>query len=536
MKRILYLIFIYALCASAHAQHVFQGTSLSKALIELDQSTKRYDVSFVYDELEDFTVTKTVKRGRSLPEAVREVCGFYPVKVTVSGRNILVECIQKDRTKLMGRLIGPDRQPVTYANITLFSPSDTIYIGGGVSNEAGDFVIPSSAAQAKVRISCIGFKTIERVMPIDNVGTIRMQMENYNLGNVSVNGRMPVVRSEADRLQYIVSNDEFAHGLNAQELLSRVPMVTMSGGQAMILGKGPVHFMLNGHMMDMGDEAIRQKLWTIRSEDIERIEVLSIPSGRDIDWNGRANGSVTYASEKFDMTIDAHGGRTTQTTDNLTTYCIEEDANIVSDTHAKQTDKQLAANLTLRYMPTKNLELGGMFSWQTLWPEKVISGQIVNSLGHNPTSEAYQEPHDNTTTKSLTAYCDWHLDSKGKLISLTYQNYKKDDNCKSGALSKNRGTNSNYDIPIVNWEGYSHDVDYRIQSVRLDITLPFNFLNIDAGASYTYSRNLADVLYNTSSEYSKYLFVDSHILDYKEKAKAAYLSINHDWRKFSLKS
>ena len=55
----------------AHAQHVFNGTSLSKALIELDQSTKRYDISFVYDELEDFTVTKTIKRGRSVPDAVR---------------------------------------------------------------------------------------------------------------------------------------------------------------------------------------------------------------------------------------------------------------------------------------------------------------------------------------------------------------------------------------------------------------------------------------------------------------------------------
>ena len=259
-------------------------------------------------------------------------------------------------------------------------------------------------------------------------------------------------------------------------------------------------------------------------------------AGFSDDWSGRANGSVSYASDKFDMTIDAHGGRTTQTTDDLTTYCIEEDANIVSDTHAKQTDKQLAANLTLRYLPSKNLELGGMFSWQTLWPEKVISGQIVNFFGHNPTSEAYLEPHDNTTTKSLTAYCDWHLDSKGKLISLTYQNYKKDDNCKSGAFSKNMGTNSNYDIPIVNWEGYSHDVDYRIQSVRLDMTLPFSSLNIDAGASYTYVKNLADLLYNTSSEYSKYLFVVSNILDYKEKAKAAYLSINHDWRKFSLKA
>ena len=266
MKRILHLIIIYALCATAHAQHVFQGTSLSKALVELDKSTKHYDISFVYDELEDFTVTKTVKRGVALPEAVREVCGFYPVKVTLKGHNILVECIRKDRTKLMGRLVDSDRQPVAYANIILYNPADSLIMGGGVSNEAGDFVIPCGTAQARVRISCVGFKTIERLMPIGNVGTICMQMENNYLSNITVSGQLPVIRSEADRLQYIVSNDEFARGLNAQELLSRVPMVTMVGSQAMILGKGPAHFMLNGRITEMSDEAIRQKLWTMRSE------------------------------------------------------------------------------------------------------------------------------------------------------------------------------------------------------------------------------------------------------------------------------
>ena len=134
MKRILYLIIFCALSTLAEAQHIFKGTSLSEALIQLDKSSKHYDISFVYDELEDFTVTKTVKRGCSLPDAVREVCGFYPVKVNVKGHDILVECIRKDRTKLMGRLVGPDRQPIAYANITLFSLIDSVYIGGGVSN------------------------------------------------------------------------------------------------------------------------------------------------------------------------------------------------------------------------------------------------------------------------------------------------------------------------------------------------------------------------------------------------------------------
>ena len=534
----------------AQAQHTFQGTSLSEALIELDRSSKHYDISFVYDELEDFTVTKAVKRGRNLPDAVREVCGFYPVRINVKGRDILVECIQKDRTKLMGRLIGPDRQPVAYANITLFPPTDSVYIGGGVSNEAGDFVIPCGAERAKVRISCVGFKTIERVMAIGDAGTIRMQMENNYLNNVTVSGRMPVIRSETDRLLYIVSNDEFARGLNAQELLSRVPMVSMAGGRAMILGKGSARFMLNGRITDIGDEAIRQKLWTMRSEDIERIEVISNPSGREMtemgggyinivmrrdqtlgwrgdvstevgvsdNWSGRGCGSVSYASEKFDMTIDVHGGRTTQTTDEMIAYCIANQTKNISDTRTKQTDKELAANLTFRYLPIKQLELGGMLSWQTLWPEKDTRGTLYHS-GQSFCSEAVFQPNDNTTNKSLTAYCDWRLDSKGKSFSITYNNFRKKEDVLTGTFY--------YSLPEVSqryWQ-YSY-VDYHIQSGRLDLSLPFSFATIEAGASYTSIKN---------ANQNPNLSISTNQYGHQEKTKAAYVSLYHEWEKLSFK-
>ena len=244
MRRTLYLILLCTAVLSARAQHIFQGTSLSEALIELDQSSKQYDISFVYDELEDFTVSKTIPKGHSLPDAVREVCGFYPVKVHLFNKEIFVECIRKDRTKLSGKLIDHDRLPVMYANIALFSLSDSTMIGGGVSNEAGDFVIPCSAKEARVRISCMGFKTIERVMAIGQVGTIQMQMENNYLHNVIVTGHPPIIRSKGDRLQYIVANDQFAKGQDMLELLSRVPTVSLSNGYASILGKGRAIIMI----------------------------------------------------------------------------------------------------------------------------------------------------------------------------------------------------------------------------------------------------------------------------------------------------
>ena len=64
-----YLIILIGLFAgiayphTVRAQHMFHSTSLSDALIQLDESSKRYDINFVYDELEDFTVSKTIKRA-----------------------------------------------------------------------------------------------------------------------------------------------------------------------------------------------------------------------------------------------------------------------------------------------------------------------------------------------------------------------------------------------------------------------------------------------------------------------------------------
>ena len=562
MRHILFLIVLCVFGVTAQAQHTFQNTSLSEALIELDKSSKHYSISIVYDELEDFTVSKTIKRGRSLPDAVREVCGFYPIRVTTKGNEIFVECMQKDRTKFSGRLIGPDRQPIAYANIVLYNCSDSVIMDGGVSNEAGDFVIPCSAAQACVRISCVGFKTIEQQMAIGNVGTIRMQAENYHVGNVNVSGRMPAIRSEADRLQYIVSNDEFAKGHNVLELLSRVPMVSMAGGQAMILGKGPANFMLNGRVSEMGHEAIQQKLWTIRAEDIERIEVISVPTGRyqtdtgggyinivlhrdqtlgwrgDIsaqtgmsdDWSGQASGSLYYASEKFDLSADMNGGQTTQTTDNLTTYRFDA-SDITSDTRTKQKEKEMAANLTLRYLPTKNLELGTTLTWQTLWPEKVIDGVISRTVGPI-LSEAEQMPADNTTTKSLTAYCDWQFGTKGEQLSFTYQDYKKDDDTESAVWSDDMTATRPHTFFF---EDYITNVDYHIQSARIDLTLPTKVTTIDAGVSYTSIRNQAIIRKTVEGAYSPTMY-EGKDFDYQEKTKAAYLSIHRDWTSFAFKA
>ena len=554
---------------AAKAQHQFRGTSLSEALIALDNSSKRYDISFLYDELEDFTVTKNIRRGSSLPEAVREVCGFYPVKVTVKGHDILVECIQKDRTKLIGKLTDVGHQPIAYANILLFSPSDSTVLGGGVSNEAGDFVIPCSASEAKVRISCVGYRTIERTLPIGNVGTIRMQVANNYLGAVTVSGQVPVVRNETDRLTYVVRHDQFAHELTAMEVLNRVPMVSVTAGRASILGKGEAHFMLNGRIVEQGGETIRQKLWSMRAEDIERIEVISVPSGKyqtegggfinivlnpaqaegwRADVSGQAtkndgytkehrhskfseqlNASLSYGSRKLDFSLDVHQNKLAgakqsmydYTNINMRRYGLHT-ASKLNNRRMDNNDNNVGVDLMLRYRPVKRLELGAMLSGQSQRLE--IDCGESGGTGANPfyASSSNLMPVDPAYTISLTTYGDWKLDEMGKKLSLTYNYFHRKSFEELGCWS--------YGIEKASLYFIENDAEskYQLHDAKLDLALPFRHFQMDAGVAYTDlkspSLNRVGNYYNFYSPNYEYTG-----FDYQERTVAGYLTLQKDF-------
>lgn len=89
---------------------------MSDVLIDLDKASARYKVSFIYNELEDFTVTQDAE-AQNIPDAIRRVIGFYPMKMVVSDSLITVECIRKSERKLIGRLIDNHNLPVEFANV-----------------------------------------------------------------------------------------------------------------------------------------------------------------------------------------------------------------------------------------------------------------------------------------------------------------------------------------------------------------------------------------------------------------------------------
>ena len=170
------LLLTISIQAQRRISRQYNNVSLSDALKQLAEQQTDYTIMFLYNELEDFRITTTIKNKR-LPEAILQMIGFYPIRVTTStdedGKKIFVECSHKTDRRLTGTIIDEQSQPVAYANVAILNPADSTLLSGGVSNESGYFAIPYEQHKVLARISYVGYKTIYKICSQPEVGTIR---------------------------------------------------------------------------------------------------------------------------------------------------------------------------------------------------------------------------------------------------------------------------------------------------------------------------------------------------------------------------
>ena len=255
--------------------HDFRDVSLSEALKYIQSQTTNYDLIFIYNELEDFRVTSHVQHQPVL-DALMQIVGFYPVRIYKSGeREIYVECTHKTEHHLTGTIIDENRQPVPYANVYLLHPSDSTVIGGGVSNEAGVFVIPYEQPTVLARISYVGYKTVYRLCNNEQVGIIQIKPETMTIKGVVVSGERPKVQLQGNSLVMNVEGTAMERMGTAEDVLSRVPTISKKGETFEILGKGvPLIYLNNRKLTDL------QELKNIQSDNIKNVEVIQNPGAR----------------------------------------------------------------------------------------------------------------------------------------------------------------------------------------------------------------------------------------------------------------
>ena len=278
---IIFLLCTFALAMSAqHIQRNYHNRSMSDVLIDLDKASKRYKISFIYNELEDFTVTQNVKTA-NIPDAIRKVIGFYPMQMTVGDSLITVECMRKSERKLIGRLIDNHNLPVEFANIQLLNPKDSSFLCGGVSNANGDFVIPCQQKQALMKVSFVGYKTICKLVPIARIGNVRMQANSYLLKGVTVEAARVV--EKVDRQIIFPTKEQVKTASNGYDLLDNLSLPTIIVNRAerkvLSLKGGDVQIRINDVKASMQD------VLALQPDEVTKVEFINVPGLKYGDSN-----------------------------------------------------------------------------------------------------------------------------------------------------------------------------------------------------------------------------------------------------------
>ena len=165
------------------------------------------------------------------------------------------------RLTIRGQLIDADlKEPMVQATIQLFTVSDSTFAGGTVSNEKGNFYLEApSAGTYKLRISSVGYQTIERELTLrrnenQDLGELLMETEATMLKETVITGRAAQVIVRKDTIIYNPEAFRTPEGSTIEELIKRIPGAEVDeDGNITVNGKEVKKILLDGKEFMLGD-------------------------------------------------------------------------------------------------------------------------------------------------------------------------------------------------------------------------------------------------------------------------------------------
>lgn len=365
------------------------------------------------------------------------------------------------------------------------------------------------------------------------------------LNEVVVVGHRTVLKQSPDRIVYLTKNDTFAKGLNGIEVLDRIPRVSVVNNLVTVAGKSSVRYIIDGRLWDIGDEAITMQLKNLQASSIEKIELLTTPpakydvganvvfisittrneslgtrgnvwSNGDIreKFNYMFGGNLTHITRKIELSANASRSEIKGINDLERTYTFEDHEKISNRT-THFTNKSLGINVLFKYKFFEHLNSGVIANFNTNRLKSELND--ITSDKDLVLSSINSSPFRPNNALTLTLFSDWQLDTKGKLLCLTYNYFNR----YSKTFSEVNTSSSNNDTRLTN-EGHNR---YLIHSAKLDATLPFNSFKIETGIAFTSIGNNTALNVN-NYDAGKWISdpLQSNRFNYDENTCAAYIS------------
>lgn len=473
-----------------------------------------------------------------------------------------------------GTIKNSDGDPEPYATIRIFNVNDTIKpIALGTSADDGSFAfnIPQTG-NYRVIISSTGKKNFDttfelnrenNAIALDNLTMTDMSMD---LGAVEIVAQRPLVSKEIDRIGYDVQADNEAKTSTVQEILRKVPMVSVDpDGTIKVNGSTDFKIYKNGRPNNNFTKNAKDIFKAIPASTIKKIEVITDPGAReDAEGSGAilnivtmqgssikgimgsvglSSGTNNYTPQPYAMimtqidkvTLSLNGGLYNMSHRNYkgrseSTSFYEDSHNTMYSSSSNDRKKSSGTNGWISIegsydIDTLNLLTVEFSSW--FYNGKTPSLSTTRMLDADGNT-IYS--YDTRTTRNKSHYLS--LDGsvnyqhstrrKGETITLSYM------------ISNNHSSSDSqleyYNVvnPFFNYTGINSDntADFMEHTGQLDWSHPINDNHkFDLGAKFIFRDNhsdgnryyLGDNPYNTPTDYSHLTSIGAAYFDWRSR-------------------
>lgn len=368
------------------------------------------------------------------------------------------------------------------------------------------------------------------------------------LKEVIVIAKRPMLKQEPDKIIYLVQNDPYAKGLNGIEVLDRLPRVSVINENVTVAGKSSVRYILDGHLLETTEESILLQLRNIPSGNIEKIELLTTPPAkygassnvafinittrneslgtRGNVWGNftlqekftyRLGAGISHTTRKIELSVDA-GWQAVNGINQLDRDFKFPDYTRISNRITRFNDKNLGANAIFKYKFNNNLSAGAIVNFITdRFKSNLDDITIDKQFTYHSKNYSPAKPNNAITA---TAFTDWKIDDKGKLLSVTYNYFNKDTKTESNVITSSQDNTTTL-------QDLGHN-KYGINSIKIDAFLPFRMFKLEAGVSFTGISNKTNLF---SNNIGKTVEPDRDIFNYSENTFGVYASLDRQFSK-----
>ena len=218
------------------------------------------------------------------------------------------EEIPRGSSKISGKLIdSTTNKAVEFASVAVYDKNNKV-VDGAMTDMNGSFTVKNLAKGTyKVVGSFIGYKnTVVSKVEIKankeevNVGNLMMSTDTKVLGEVTVTGQGSLIEDKVDRLVYNADKDITSKGGTAEDVLRKVPMLTVDmDGNVQMRGSGNIKVLINNKPSSILASNVADAIKQIPADMIKQVEVITSPSAK-YDAEGTA-GIINIITKKNNL-------------------------------------------------------------------------------------------------------------------------------------------------------------------------------------------------------------------------------------------